>query len=129
MNSTTSRIDGDVFEAGKGRRRNPDEKAQGPIGEAQPGDSAKQAEKNTFHQKLAGDLGRTSAQSSANGKLLLAPFGADQKQVGYVGARDEQHHADTCHQHPQHFAQVAHYVLFQRPQIGRECVRHRIVSR
>ena len=65
-----------------------------------------------------GDTARTGAQGDAGGQFLLASLGPYQKQVGDVGAGDEQHHSDAAHEHPENLAQIAHDVVLQRPHRG-----------
>ena len=44
------------------------------------------------------------ADRAAHGQLSAAPFGAHQKQIGDVGARDEQHYRYRAQQHPKRSA-------------------------
>ena len=81
---------------------------------------AEQAEHDALEEQLAGDPPRARAQRGANRELLLARFGSDEEQVGDVRARDEKHHADRSHQHPEHGAHVADEVVFQRADVRRE---------
>ena len=78
------------------------------------------AERHALHQQLAGDPSRAGAERRAHRELLLPRLGADQQQVGDVRARDEQHHADRAHQHPQHALDVADEVVLQRPDVRRD---------
>lgn len=58
-----------------------------------------QCKHNTFREKLPHKPAATSSQRLPYGNLTAPIGGARQKQVGYVGARDQQH--DTSHPHQQ----------------------------
>ena len=60
---------------------------------------------------------RQQAQREAGGLELQAlAVRADEEEIGDIGARHQQHHADRTHQHPERSSDVADDILFQETQ-------------
>ena len=95
-------------------RPNRRQQAQSRIRNSHADCSAQQAKRHALQQQLARNPPSSRAERRADRKLLLAPIGAYQQQVGHVGARDQHHHADRRHHHPQHVADAADHLLLQR---------------
>ena len=76
--------------------------------------AAGDAEDKTFDEQAGGDFASPRAKRGTDGDLLAAAFGADQEEVGNVGAGDKQDNDDGAHEDPQHVADVADHVAFQR---------------
>ena len=74
-------VDTHLVEPRHARPPHGDEKTNSPVGEAEPDQSPDKPENETFAQELAGES-LVRSQGGAHGDLLLAPVGANQKQVG-----------------------------------------------
>ena len=85
-----------------------------PNARPMPDDAAEQAEDDAFEQQLAREPPGARAKRRANRQLLLPRVGPHEQQVGHVGARDEQDHADGRHQHPQRLLDVADQLVLHR---------------
>ena len=68
--------------------------AHADVAEDETEDAAGEGEQNAFRQKLADDAATRCAHGDADGEFTLAARGADEEQVCYVGAGDEQDEAD-----------------------------------
>src|SRR4029077_18414719 len=106
--------------ARKSRGRHRDEDSQGRIGESQAENAAEQPEDYAFEEQPSRDSFPTGSERGANGKFLTAAFHAYENQVGDIGTGDQQHGTNRAHKHPKNAADIAHYVLLERPQVGRE---------
>src|SRR5579859_1319127 len=113
-------VNADFVDARDSGRGHGDEGAQGGEGEAQANGAAKQAENETFQKQFTGDAVGAGAESGADGKFLAAAFDANEKEVGDIGAGDEQNHADGGHENPESAADIADDVLFEGAEIRDE---------
>ena len=113
-------IDRDVAEPWQRRRPDQHEEPQRGEGEPKPQDAARERQDEAFDETLARDAAPAGAQRGANRELVLTSFGADQQQIGHVGARDQEHQANRREQDPQHVADAADDRLRQRHERGRE---------
>jgi len=113
-------VNADFVDARDSGRGHGDEGAQGGEGEAQADGAAKQAENETFKKQFTGDAVGAGAESGADGKLLAATFDADEKEVGDIGAGNEQNHADGGHENPESAAYIADDILLEGAEIRSE---------
>jgi len=89
-------------------------------GQAQAHGAAGEAQEEALGEQVPGDAAAAGAQGAAHGQLVLAAFGADEEEVGHVGARHQEHHAHGAQQHPQDTAHVPHHLLLERSEVGPE---------
>ena len=106
-------VEGNLAETRQFRGANRRQQAQPGVGYGHAGSSAEQAQRDALQQQLARDAPSAGTERGADGKLLLASIGADQQQVGDVGAGDQHHQADRGHDHPEHGVDAADDGVFQ----------------
>ncbi len=80
-----------------------------------PTSAAQHRDQQRLGHQLPGHAARFGAEREANRQFLLAGLGAHQEQVGDVRTRDQQHQSDGAEQNPQHGADVADDIDFERP--------------
>ena len=88
-----------------------------------PSDAAGERQQHAFGQQLADDAAAAGADRGADRDLALPAGGADQQQVGDVGAGDQQHEADRAEQHQQRRPHVPHELSLQRLRRRSRCSR------
>ncbi len=99
---------GAVFaDAGNVARADGEQSAHADEAEDQAEDTAGDGEQNAFGEQLADDAPAARAHGGPNGEFAFAAGGADQQQIGDVGAGDEQHEAHRSEQDEQGRAHVA----------------------
>ncbi len=86
-------VDGDVAFAGD----HVDEQARAAIGDGETGESAEDGENHAFGESLAHETAAGRAECGTDGGLRLARGGADEHEVGEVGAGDEQDEGGDPH--------------------------------
>ncbi len=74
------------------------------LGEHQAERAARESQQHALRQQPARDAATTRPKRRAHGELLLASLRADEKQVRYVPAGDEQHDADRRQENPEDLA-------------------------
>ncbi len=97
-----------------------DEQPDGRESDRDTHDAAERGQRQAFPQQLADDLARAGAEGGLHRQLLLPRLGPHEQQVGDVGARDQQDHADRPHQHPERALDVADEVVLERADLGRQ---------
>ena len=95
---------------GRQRHQEPDPRP----GEPEPQQRAGPSEHQALGQELAHDPPGGATQRHPHRQLLLARRGADQQQVGDVGAGDQQHERHGAHEREDRGAYVRHQVLVHR---------------
>ena len=71
-------------------------------------------------QQFPGDAAPCCTQRRARCQFLLPALHTHEQQIGHVGARDQQDDPDRAHHHPQDVVDLAHDILFERPQRRRK---------
>src|SRR5262245_25158651 len=90
-------IDRDFVESRQTVRADVYEQPKSRVCDADAEHAAQNAKEQTFKEKFAGNLLAICAERGSNRELLLTSFSADKKQIGHIGARDEQHDRDRPH--------------------------------
>ena len=101
---------GDPWEAGSAEAY---EQAQRPVSQRQPGQTAGHAEDEALDEQLARQPPSARAERLARGDFALPSGSMHQQQIGYIGAGDQEHQANRCHQHPKRCLDVAD-LLFEQ---------------
>ena len=109
-----SRIEMNVGNARKIRGSKGKQRIQSPAREQHAGQAAAEREENAFSQELADEPGPAGAKCGADRNLAVPRGRAREKEVGDIGAGDEQHAADRAEQGVEHSADIAHAVILQR---------------
>ena len=78
------------------------EQPGGGAGNQQGGRASHDGEQSIFDEELSHEAGTADAEGLADGDLTAAAGAAGQKQVGDIGAGDEQNHSDYAHQEHDH---------------------------
>src|ERR1700722_13506325 len=89
-------------------------------GQGEPETAAKNADESAFEEEVARDAAAAGAERGADGEFLMTAFGANEHQVGNVGACDEEHNADAAHQDPEELAHVADDIAHEGAHSGTE---------
>ncbi len=113
-------IDRDRIEPRNVRRRKRRQQAQRAVCEGQAEDAASHSEHEALEHQLARNLGAARTERGPNRQLLLSTLGANEQQVRDIRARDEQDDCERAHEDPEHLADVADELVFERPERGRE---------
>ena len=87
-----------------------------PDGEHDPERPSGQRQQDALGEEDPRQAAAARAERGTDRQLLLARFGADEKQVRHVAAGHQQHDADGREQDPQHLADIADHVVGERPQ-------------
>ena len=80
--------------------------------------AANQREDHPFGQKLPQQAPAPGAKRGPDGELALPRFGAGQKQVGQVRARDQEDERDRALQHPQRRLDTADQIVLRACRAG-----------
>ena len=91
-----------------------------PYASAETEDAAEDPQGHAFEQELSRKTLPVGAERRAQRELLLAGVGADEKQVGDVGAGDEENQAHGAEEDPENVSDVAHDVLLEGHDVGIE---------
>ena len=113
-------IERDVLDARQCRRRRADNHREPAIGEGHSQNAAGEREHQTLDQHFPRDVPSSGAQCRPHRKFVSPAFGSHQHEIGDVGTRDQQHHADCRHQDPQDVPDAAYDLIFQRLQRRRD---------
>ncbi len=84
-----------------------------------PQAAANRREQHAFGQQLRDDAAAGGADGRSNRDLAAAPGGADQQQVGDVGAGDQQDEPDRAEQHVEGRADVGDHLLAEAANVER----------
>src|SRR5262245_15742948 len=76
--------------------------------------SAEERQQQAFGQQLPRQPETARAQCRAHGEFLAPRLAARERQIGHVGAGDEQDEADRAQQQPERSANIAHHFIQQR---------------
>ncbi len=115
-------VDGDALEARQSVRHRGEQEAGAPRGERQTGGASGQSQHDAFREGLPHEPPARSAKGCAHGELPAAGPRAGEQQVGEVGARDQEDHADGAGQDPQGTLGVADDVVEKRHEVGGEAL-------
>src|SRR5215469_14857211 len=83
------RIDADVIYTRKAGWGEKDEEPNCRVRDSEAQDAADEADGKAFEEQLASEACAAGAKSGADGKFLLASFGAHQKEIGNISAGNE----------------------------------------
>ncbi len=109
-------IEGDLLGAGQAIRQGGHKNAQPPFCKEETDATAGDAEENALREQLADYPGGTGSECGANGKFACAAGRARKKQIGDVGASDQEHKTDGTEEHQQNSLHIADDVGLERNQ-------------
>ena len=112
------RVNRDLFETGQSFGGDGYQHADSGRREREADGAADQRERQALREQFPGDAPPAGAECRVDGELLLPAFGAHQKQVRDVGARDQQDDADRAEQNPEYLADIADDVGGERAYVG-----------
>ena len=90
------------------------ESANTPVGESDSNYSTEKTEHGGFTEQLADDSTPAGAKRGANSDFFRARSGSREKQVGDIGAGDQQHETDGTQEDQQRGSDVSHNFFLHR---------------
>src|SRR5262245_45372820 len=104
----------DMFGARQIGRREFDQRLYSPRRQQYAQRSAEDRQQQAFGQQLPRQPEASRAQCRAHGEFLAPRLATRERQIGHVGAGDEQDEADRAQQQPERSANIAHHFIQQR---------------